>query len=336
LIDLDATFFTICNEPYFPGTVALLNSLRLTGNSHPLVVLDIGLSGAQRSRLEDHASIVEIPVELKTHAMVFKAFPYFFRPSGVTVMIDSDMIVTRALSDILGKAAEGKICVFPDHFTQSRRYFAQWETFLALRTPLRRQRYVNAGFICVSTTHWPGFLERFWRLSERIPLDAPFGPDPDHPFWAGDQDVLNAILMSEIPADAIEIGPDGSMVHADGLPSTEIVDAKTLRCLLNGQPTSILHYGMGPKAWDARAWIRVRADAYVKLFGRVTCAADVPLRLDPDELPLWLRPTMGGRAALAALDVAHRSVAQLRRHLPPGAAARVSRMTQRLARQRPT
>jgi hypothetical protein len=90
-----------------------------------LVVLDVGLSREQRSRLAEHARVVEIPVQLKSHPMVFKAFPYLFRPEGVIVIIDSDMIVTRALSDIVVKAAEGKICVFPDHFTQSDRHFAE-------------------------------------------------------------------------------------------------------------------------------------------------------------------------------------------------------------------
>lgn len=330
----NATFFTICNERYFPGTVALLNSLRLTGNTDPLVVLDVGLSDAQRSRLERYATIVDIPVELKAHPMVFKAFPHFFRPEGVIVIIDSDMIVTHPLSHILEKAAAGKICVFPDHFTQSERRFGQWQTVLGLQGPLRRQGYVNAGFIGVSATHWPDFLPRFWRLCEHIPTEAILGPDPNHPFWAGDQDVLNALLMSEIPAEAIEVAPEGQEVHPDELPHTKIVNVETLACMLNGRPISILHYGMAPKAWAPNAWIRVRADAYVKLFGRVVCADDAPLRLEPDELPLWLRPTTTGKAALIALDAAHRSVAAIRRHLPPGLAARIGRMKQHLTGQR--
>jgi hypothetical protein len=36
------TFYTVSNEPYFLGTVALLNSLRKTGNDGSFVVLDAG------------------------------------------------------------------------------------------------------------------------------------------------------------------------------------------------------------------------------------------------------------------------------------------------------
>jgi hypothetical protein len=129
---------------------------------------------------------------------------------------------------------------------------------LGLRAPLRRQRYVNAGFISLSTSRWPDFPQRFWRLSERIPTDAPFGPDPDHPFWAGDQDVLNALLMSEIPADAIEIGRDGSEVHPDELSNTQIIDAKiTALC---AERTADFHRslrdgaeGVGPEGVDPRS-----------------------------------------------------------------------------------
>jgi len=45
------TYYTIANAPFFPGVVALLNSLRLTRNTGELVVLDRGLDDDQRERL---------------------------------------------------------------------------------------------------------------------------------------------------------------------------------------------------------------------------------------------------------------------------------------------
>jgi hypothetical protein len=40
---------------------------------------------------------------------LLKAFPRFLDPSGVIVIIDSDMIVTRSLGYIIDRAAKGRI-----------------------------------------------------------------------------------------------------------------------------------------------------------------------------------------------------------------------------------
>ena len=87
----------------------------------------------------------------------------------------------------------------------------------------------------------------------------------------------------------------------------------SLACSLDGERPAILHYGMMPKAWHGAAWRRVRRDAYVLLFGRVTCGSDVWLRMAPRELPLFLRPRMSGRMALAVLDLTHGAIGSIRR-----------------------
>ena len=46
------TYFTVSTHRFFLGTVALLNSLRLTGNAGELVVLDAGLTPDERELLE--------------------------------------------------------------------------------------------------------------------------------------------------------------------------------------------------------------------------------------------------------------------------------------------
>ena len=67
-----ATFYTISSAGYFPGTVALLNSLRLTGNAGELVVLDRGLLPDQRARLEPQARVVDLPVGAEGHPTLTK------------------------------------------------------------------------------------------------------------------------------------------------------------------------------------------------------------------------------------------------------------------------
>lgn len=325
------TYFTVSDERFFLGTVALLNSLRLTGNEGPLVVLDVGLREGQRARLAKHARIVPRPDGLSRSQ--FKAFPLLVEPTGVVVIIDSDMIVTRSLSYIIDLAEEGGICVFPDHSSQADRWFEEWETVLQLRSPPRRQTFVNGGFIALSTAQRPDFLERLWEISGRVPgSGARSGGDADTgPFTGGDQDPLNALLMSEVPADALALLPAAQEAHPDDLADTRIIDARTLACALHGGRTTLLHYSMGPKAWDRRGWIRARRDAYVRLFGRVVCGEDVALRMEPGALPLWLRPGPAGNIVLMLLDGAHGVGAGIRRLLPERVSAAVWRVVHRFS-----
>jgi len=325
-----ATYFTISDRGFFPGTVALLNSLRLTGNRGSFVVVDVGLDGVQRSRLERHATVVSAPVDVARP--LFKALPQLFNPRGAIAIVDSDMIVTDHLGGVVEKVAEGKICVFPDHISQTTRWFKEWESILELKVPLRRQPYVNSGFLALSVEHWPSFLSRFWELSERVPLKSVFaGPSMGRPFWTADQDTLNAFLMSEIPPSAVEILPATQEVYPDGLIRTRIIDPRTLECSWVGHRPLILHHSMNPKIWSPNGWRRVRRDAYTLLFGRVVCGNDVQVRMHPKDLPIWLRPGVGGQMMLGALDVLHRWAGGIRRRLPPRASSAVMRAADRLA-----
>jgi hypothetical protein len=334
-VESQATYFTVSDRSFFPGTVALLNSLRLSGNRGSFVVVDVGLGRAQRSRLARHGRVVSAPSGVARP--LFKALPKLFDPRGAIVILDSDMLVTDHLWPVVLKAMEGKICVFPDHVSQTGRWFPEWQSVLGLRAPLRRQTYVNSGFIALSVDHWPSFLPRFWDLSERVPLGSVFaGQDMDRPFWTADQDTLNALLMSEIPPTAVEILPASDEVYPDGLMDTKVVDLETLECVWAGSRPKILHHSMNPKIWARGGWRRVRRDAYARLFARVVCGQDAPLRMRPEELPLWLRPDALGRMTLEGLDVTHGMVSAIRRRLPPRSSAALVQTVDRLARVRRT
>ncbi|MEK6274228.1 MAG: hypothetical protein AABM30_02695 [Actinomycetota bacterium] len=300
----EATFYTIADAGFFPGLVALLNSLRLTGNSGELVVLDRGLTASQRALVEGHVRLAELPEALAGRPMLLKAYPYLLKATGTVVVIDSDMIVTRSLAEIAALAGEGRICAFPDPLPHRGRWFAEWEGELDLRAPLRRRTYLNAGFLALSVDHWPDLLSRWWELCERIPRDEHFARF-EQPFWAGDQDVLNAILASEIPDEVVTELPADEEAYPDDLLETVVVDEASLRCELRGRPTSILHYSLGPKAWSRRAWTRLRDDAYVRLLPRLLFGDDVAVRLEPESVPLWLRPGTSGRAFVRGADLAH-------------------------------
>ena len=268
-----ATFYTIANARYFPGLVALLNSLRLTGHDQELVVLDEGLTADQRARLDPFVRLVELPEERLGHPALAKPYPHLLDPTGVVTLIDSDIIVTRSLAPALADAAAGKIAAYRDHETTEGRWFAEWEEEFELSGPPRRQTYVNAGFVAFSQERWPDFLTRWRRACARIPLER-FGVLPRwqprvtaierEPFWAGDQDALNAILMAEVAPEALAVQP----IHEepDWLDEVEIVDRRDARVSLPGQARRAAAFlagaqALGSKRLEARAPERVRGAA---------------------------------------------------------------------------
>jgi hypothetical protein len=311
--------------------VILLNSLRLTGNGGEVVVLDIGLTPAQRRRLEPHARLVEPPGEVRDAPMLVKSFPHMLEPEGVTVVIDSDMMVTRPLDPIVEQAAAGKVCLFADIEDQRHRWIPEWEQAFGLAQPPRRQHYLNAGFIALSTTHWPDLLRRYWECCERIPAghtmasDAPY----EQPFWGGDQDAINALLMSEVDEEAIVELPEAEGPSADLLGAVRVRDERTLECELRGRRPYLMHYWGGPKPWQRQAWMRVRRDAFVTLMPRVLFGPDVPVRMDPRELPRWARPGRVGGAELSALTLLNGGARLALRAVPRHTRARLARAIRR-------
>jgi hypothetical protein len=302
--DNHVTFYTVGDERYFAGTVGLLNSLRLTGHHHELVVLDNGFTPGQRALLRAHCTLAEKPQDAVSYPWMLKPFPHLLNPTGTVVAIDSDMIVTHSLERILSLAGQGKICAYADG--EDRRWFKEWEQFFALRGQLRHQVYVNAGFIAFSTRHWPHLLRRYWEACRAIGLRPTAAPGvPDSPWRAGDQDALNAVLMSEVPAEALAVQPfeEGPNLAMEARAYVRVVDPGTLACVCRGHVTMLLHQCDVPKPWQSRGWGRVRGNAYTRLLPRLLLAPDVALRLAPTDLPLWLRPGVAGMISLGGLSL---------------------------------
>jgi hypothetical protein len=296
---VNPTYYTITDEAFFVGTVALLNSLRLTGHDGEFVVLDCGLNPTQQRRLAPHASVV--PAQRESGYWGYPLKPFAWRPEadGVEVMIDSDILVTGSLEPLLRDAAASRIAVFVD--LMANRSFSEWQTTLGLGGPPRQQPYVNAGLIAFSTAAWPQFLER-WRETCRLAADASSdsrnrGLDwSENPFAYPEQDSLNAILMSEVPAEALALYDYALAPITEARKSVQLQDADRLRCVYESRDALLLHNTGRPKQWEPRAWAAGPYTAFFELLPRVLFWDDVALRLDPAELPRWFRPGSNGRA----------------------------------------
>jgi hypothetical protein len=314
---LDARFYTISDARFFVGTVALFNSLRLMGHENELVVLDRGLTEAQRRVLHGHCTLVTIP-DNNADPYLVKPFPARVGASGVAVLLDSDMVVTSSLDSVLETAASGRICVFPDHPVDIGRWFAEWEALFDLAAPLRRGPYMNAGFTAVSVENWPQFFVRWWDACRRVAERRESLVDSE-PLAQLDQDALNAILLSEVKDEDVERLPS----YEWDLRRVSVDDERTLRCTgPDGRTQPLLHAWMRPKVWQSRE--RVHANAYERLAPRLLLDSDVEIRLDSADVPMWLHPGWRGRVSLHALSAYNEL---------PVLARRVPRIPRRLARE---
>ena len=293
------TFFTIANAPYFPGLVGLVNSLRLVGHGDAIVVADCGLDAAQRALLAPHCTLFPMPRGAVANPTQYKPFPHLLAPKGIVVIIDSDMIVTRSLAEPIAAAARGKIAVFPD--PDFDRWFGEWRDVFALAAPPRHQVYACAGFIAFSTRHWPRLLPRWWEACARTSRHATLQEGAaDGPTAQGDQDALNAVLMSEFPADAIAYQPAEQQAFKWQFRRVRLTDSATLRCRFRGEEPLILHAAFPPKPWQRRG---VRWTVYLHLLRRLLTSPDVALRLPPRMLERWLRPDRRGELLCRVLSL---------------------------------
>lgn len=297
------SFFTIGNAAYFPGIVGLLNSLRLLGHGQQLFILDHGFTEAQRQALLPHCTLLRAPDSYVTNSALFKPFAHLVDPDGVVVTIDSDVLLTRSLEEIVAQAAEGCIVAYPD--PEDDRVFAEWEEVFELPAAPRQQAYVCSHFVAFSTRHWPDLLGQWWEACQRIythPTIAEVGTQYPGATTQADQDALNALLMTRVPSEALLLLPPEERPHSPFLPRVEIVDAQTLACRFEGHATTMLHADGNPKPWRRQAWVRVRDDAYVRLLKRLLHGDDVAMRWPASEsLPPWLRRGVVGDVPLRLL-----------------------------------
>jgi hypothetical protein len=318
------TYFTVSNEPFFLGTVAVFNSLQLTHNPGTFIVLDAGLSTAQRTLLAPHAEIVSVE-HIDVTPTMRKPWVSNLEPTGTLAFIDSDMIVTGSFDDVMAVAREGKICAYQDMPAVRWRWFPEWASMLELRAPLRRELYINAGFVVFNTEAWPHLLQRWWEVCNRMPPEMAW--QSGSPLQASDQDTLNALLMSEVPAGATA-ALDPAEVAFGG--DAAVDDLASLAASVDGRRKTLLHFLDRPKPWERNGWVRLAGTDYVRLMRRLLFWDDVPIRVDPATVPVWLRPTKVGDTTLRVLGAGNRAIVKGAHALPRPMTERLRHVRRRI------
>jgi hypothetical protein len=298
--DSSPVYAALADSAYFVGAVGLVNSLRLTGHRGEIAFLDVGLEQEQRAFLEQQATVHDGPRGQGWLTVFAKPLLGKLFPGRVVVFLDNDVVITGSLAPLVQAAEEGAIAVIADMRT---RWFAEWEQIFSLRQPLRPPTSsANGSFVALSTSRWAGFLDRWYELNQQVaelragrPFLLRWKEAATDPVGFNEQDVLNALLMSEVPESAVRLWPHSLTPIYDERHRTHVVDARTLRCEADGNPSLFLHFTGQPKPWQPRGWLRLRFPAFNRLLRRVLDGDDLVLRLPSAKIPRWLRTGVRGR-----------------------------------------
>jgi len=281
-------FYCVAEDRYFPGVVAMLNSLRLVGHAEPAFVLDCGLTRAQRDLLAPHATLVDSPHD--TPPWLLKTVAPLLHPAEVTVLVDADLVVTRPLTELAEEAAGGRTVAFRASY---ERFFREWGELLDLGSVSRRP-YLCTALVLAGGEEGRQTMRLFDEAQKRIPdLDDNwadgrrefFEKAATFPFSALDQDVFNAVLSSSHVGDERVTALDHRLAPEPPFAGLELIDAGSLRCAYrDGTQPHALH-SLGPKPWIAA----VRETIYSRLLVRLLTGPGIEIRVPESELALRLR-----------------------------------------------
>jgi hypothetical protein len=288
---LETAFYCIADRRHFLGAVALLNSLRVVGHDEPFFLVDAGMTSDQRKILNPHVTLIDAPNAV--HPVFLKPHAPIEHPAQVAILLDADIIVTRPLTGLIDTARRGRLVGFLDNPPHDDRFFPEWSEALGLG-PLRRQPYLNAGYVFVPYRLTESFLRAWNEAQMRVDVERTWfrnGKLSD-PLYFADMDALNAVAASSLSREDI-VFLEHRLAPAAPFPGLKLVDEQTLHCAYaDGTQPYMLHHILG-KPWLTAT----RTTVYSVLMTRLLLGTDVTVRLEPSEVPLRLRE---GR--LAAFD----------------------------------
>jgi hypothetical protein len=283
-----AAFYCVADERYFLGAVGLVNSLRIVGHAEPIHLLDCGLTARQRELLGGQVILVDAPDDAPP--TLLKTIAPLAHPAETMVLLDTDLIVTRSLGELIGTAARGSVVAFRNDM---HRHVPEWGELLDLG-PVRRQPYVAFALLCVNRELGTEVLQLVADRQRRIEFErSTWGRDEaDYPLLYADQDVLNAILASRVGAQRLE-ALDHRLAPVPPFSGLRLIDEHTLRCAYHDgtEPYAVHHFIVKP-------WLEATHEGvYSRLLRRLLVGADLAVRVPAEMIPLRFR-----RGPLAALD----------------------------------
>jgi hypothetical protein len=311
----DRAYYTVADSTHFAGAVALFDSLRALGELAPVYLVDCGLTESQRERLKGHITLV--PPHKDLHPSCQKATGPMAHPAEVMVVVDADILVTRAFDPLIERARQGQIVGFED-FRLGDRFFEEWSV-VGLGEP-RRRPYINAGQLVFSAEIAAELLPRLVELEEQLsPTDTHYGGGVlSNPFFFADQDVLNAMFCTTFWGRVETI--EARLAPFTPFPGLGLVEPRSV-AYADGVTPYVLHHV------EAKPWLAPLIDnVYSRLFTSFATASDAPVRLEKGDLPLRLSASRLAPVDRLRVSLQHR----FRRHFRGKLGIR-SRVDRRLA-----
>jgi hypothetical protein len=291
-----AAFYCVADERYFIGAVGLVNSLRLLGHEEPILLLDCGLTAAQRDLLEPHVRLLPAPGD--TPPWLLKTVAPLAEPADVMILLDTDMVATRSLAPLAERAREGGLVAFADPLD---RWVPEWGELLGLGEA-RRGDYVSTGALLAGGARGREILRLLAEHQAIVEFERTYWREnePGYAFAYADQDVLNAILATR--------GGDGVVVLEERLAATppfeglRIRDERGLACEYeDGAEPYLVHHHV------VRPWLeQTEHGVYSRLLRRLLVGGDVAIRVPEADVAPWLRSGPRAWAMRARHDLRER------------------------------
>jgi len=321
----DVEVFTVTDAAYFVGAVAMAATVGHHLPGAGITFIDIGLRPDQRAWLASRHRVVDPPYRLHPHAAKSLLVRYLDRlePDGVVVLADADLVATAPWDAYVASARSGALVAAVDPLRD--RCIDEWCSVFGLAGPVRPRPYVNTGLVFWSLAHHRILLDRWADRCTRLGVAGGAHTFGD-PAIFGDQDALNALLMTEFSDTAVDVRPASEIVASGTMTRCRVRDPRALTCQGWDGPVNALHSLQWVKPWRCPSAQGVWGAPYARI---LRAAVGPAARASAPDGPLarhalvpWLRPGPIGAVRLAtglrvgrARRAATRAVAGLRRRL---------------------
>jgi len=293
----DTSFYCVADQRYFPGAVALVNSIRLVGHREPIVLLDCGLTPAQRRLLEPEVELVTRPPG--TPPWLLKTVAPLERPAAVMVLLDADLVLTRSLGELVDSARSGGLLAFVNPVD---RFVPGWGELLDLG-PARRGEYLSSAAIVVDLELGERVLGLMEDRQRIVDFELTHWREnvADYPFTFADQDVFNAILSTVVDRRTVT-ALEQRLAPTPPFTGLKLRDEASLQCAYEDgtEPYLVHHHVVKP-------WLEpTHHGIYSRLLRRLLIGPDLAVRVPATEVPPHLRSGLRAAALRARVNARER------------------------------
>jgi predicted O-methyltransferase YrrM len=255
-------WLTISDRHFFPGTLALVNSIEhyhpgatiaviSSGEfNDPLTKPQIGLLNGSNIRFFQHSCFAG-PTRI-LGAWQLKAYGAYdlSKEYDMIIFADSDAVLCDSIEDVIEHCfADGKIRggQIGDGITYGSEYSAY-----GFATPARSDKYLATSlcFVPVNEAN-VGILKEWASACDQ----AFFGPQKDKVYAGrGDQAVLNAVIYKHTQATNVELLPN-NLFSQHGVSRADVIDcaeAQLINRSFGNQKMRSLHSGRSRRFWSAK------------------------------------------------------------------------------------